>query len=89
MRYLVVITTLIMATAASGRADMVPAADGAELYALHCAGCHERLDKTEKPDRPASRILSAIRFMPSMADLNDLSAEEVDAIAQALRQSDS
>lgn len=86
MRYLI-LTTLICVATAVAAADRRPASsDGADLYARFCAGCHGSLARTEKPDRPARRIASAIRLFPAMADLDTLSMEQIDAIAAALAE---
>ncbi len=70
-------------------ADALPAApitppDGAALYSTNCAGCHGTLANTNIPGRTASQIQTAINNVGSMGSLNTLTADQVQAIANAL-----
>lgn len=74
--------SLSLLPALAGAGDL--GANGATLYASHCASCHQSLSRTTLNDRPAKRIRSAISTFPSMAPLHTLSEAEVTAIAEAL-----
>ncbi len=75
-------------------ADALPAApttpgtpaplDGATLYANNCASCHGALNVTTKAGRTAADIQNAIGNIGTMAFLSTLSADEIQAIADAL-----
>jgi len=59
--------------------------NGAQLYAKHCAKCHNNLQNTVKAGRRALRIQSAINAnIGGMAHLKGLSKDEVQAISDAL-----
>ncbi len=59
--------------------------NGAQLYAKHCAKCHNNLKNTVKAGRRAVRIQSAINSnVGGMAHLKGLSKNEVQAISDAL-----
>lgn len=59
--------------------------NGAQLYAKHCAKCHNTLQDTGKAGRRAKRIQSAINAnIGGMAYLKGLSTDEVQAISDAL-----
>lgn len=59
--------------------------EGAKLYAQHCQLCHNPLATSLKLDRSSTQIQGAIGAIPAMSGLNTLSANEVAAIAQALK----
>lgn len=58
--------------------------NGANLYATNCASCHNTLASSEKLNRSASDIASAINNIPSMAPLSFLTSAQHEAIAEAL-----
>ena len=59
--------------------------DGAALYADNCAVCHNALANTEKPNSTATSIQNAIdNNFGGMGYLNNLTAAEIQAIADAL-----
>ncbi|NQZ00567.1 MAG: DUF1588 domain-containing protein [Bdellovibrionales bacterium] len=60
--------------------------DGAQLYAMNCAGCHSSLDYSSKANRSASQIDTALATIPSMQGLS-LNGIQTQAIAQALSAS--
>lgn len=60
------------------------AADGAALYEKHCAECHLTLKKTLKAGRGWQRIKSSIVWACRKNSLNDLTDDEIKAIASAL-----
>lgn len=62
--------------------------NGANLYSLHCASCHDPLEKELLSNRSASRIRSAIRYIPAMTRLRDLKDAELEAIAAVLADPD-
>lgn len=57
---------------------------GVKLYQQYCANCHGKFEKTRIPDRTARRISSSIRTMGIMANLNNLSQQQIEAIANVL-----
>lgn len=63
-----------------------PLLTGQQLYALHCAGCHQSLANSSKKNRSASQIQAAITAniggMGSLA--NVLNSNQIDLIALAL-----
>jgi predicted CxxxxCH...CXXCH cytochrome family protein len=60
-------------------------ANGQNLYADNCAGCHASLATTLKPGRTAANIQAAINNnVGNMGSLNTLTAAEVQAIADLL-----
>jgi len=77
-----VVLLLILAFVAVSHAELL---NGAQLYAKHCAKCHNNLQNTVKAGRRALRIQSAINAnIGGMAHLKDLSKDEVQAISDAL-----
>jgi len=59
--------------------------DGAALYSLNCAGCHQPLNTTDKPGRTAAQTQTAIdNNIGGMGYLSTLTPEEVQAIADVL-----
>lgn len=58
--------------------------DGAVLYANNCASCHGDLSVTQRRNRTASQITTAIGSVPEMQTLNWLSGEQIQAIANVL-----
>jgi mono/diheme cytochrome c family protein len=60
-----------------------PGAEGKQLYARHCAGCHGELDISQKKNSSSQSISAAIASVPDMQTLK-LSAMEIEAIAVAL-----
>ena len=61
------------------------AADGAQLYATHCASCHGPGDNSAKANADVTRINAGIETEPTMQSLSSvLSAADIDAIAQFL-----
>ncbi len=60
-----------------------PALTGEELYELYCQTCHGTLENSAKLNRSAEAIAIALDVIPQM-QLIDLSAEEIDLVAQAL-----
>ena len=60
--------------------------DGAELYATYCAACHKSLESSTKKDRSAELIKYSIYTFPSMYSLTDLTDQQIQAIADALKQ---
>ncbi|MAE74498.1 MAG: hypothetical protein CL675_10415 [Bdellovibrionaceae bacterium] len=65
--------------------DPTPTINGAVLYANNCAGCHGGVDNSNKRNRSAAAIQTAIdRNTGGMGFLSNLSTEEVQAIADAL-----
>ena len=60
------------------------APDGAALYASNCAGCHNPLATTTKPNRTALQIRAAITAVPGMNSLSTLTDAQLQAIATAL-----
>lgn len=76
------IVSLILAFGHVSHAELL---NGAQLYAKHCAKCHNSLQGTVKAGRRAKRIQSAIDAnIGGMAFLKDLSRDEVQAISDAL-----
>ena len=68
----------------ASRVGEVPAPDGATLYANDCAGCHGALASSSKAGRSAAQIQAAIDAnYGGMGSLN-LTATEIQAIADAL-----
>jgi len=64
--------------------------DGATLYLDNCSGCHGALEATTKAGRTAADIESAISAnVGGMGYLSALTAEELQAIADALPPADS
>ncbi len=62
-----------------------PPPDGAALYGQYCAGCHQPLASTTKPNRTAQQITTAIQGnVGGMGSLSGLSSAQIDAIAAAL-----
>jgi predicted CxxxxCH...CXXCH cytochrome family protein len=60
-------------------------ADGATLYADNCAGCHGALADSNKQNRSAAQTQTAIdNNIGGMGYLSGLSADEIQAIADAL-----
>ena len=58
--------------------------DGASLYAIECAGCHNNLASTNKPGRSAAQIQAAITAnLGGMGGIS-LTSAELQAIAAAL-----
>ena len=65
--------------------EVVIPPDGIALYRGQCADCHGSLPVTDKPDRVAVAIQAAIdNNVGGMGGLSVLTAEEVQAIADAL-----
>ena len=62
--------------------------DGAALYAAECAGCHLDLASTTKPGRTAADITAAIAGNIGNMGYIVLTAEQVQAIADALPPAD-
>ncbi|AMV72020.1 hypothetical protein JCM30471_05190 [Desulfuromonas carbonis] len=62
--------------------------DGAALYAAECAGCHLDLASTTKPGRSAAAISAAIAGNVGNMGYIVLTAEQVQAIADALPPAD-
>lgn len=60
--------------------------EGAILYSLHCAPCHDPLEKELLSNRSASRIRSAIRYIPAMIRLRHLKDADLEAIAAVLAE---
>jgi len=60
------------------------APDGAALYASNCAGCHNPLATTTKPNRTAAQIRTAITGVGQMNSLGALTDAQLQAIAAAL-----
>jgi hypothetical protein len=59
--------------------------NGPALYAKYCARCHRPLEKTTKAQRSASRLRSANRQFPAMTNLDFLTDDQLEAIANALK----
>lgn len=77
---------LILALESVSHAELL---NGAQLYAKHCAKCHNDLQDTVKAGRRAVRIQSAINAnIGGMARLKGLSRDEVQAISDALTRLD-
>jgi hypothetical protein len=62
-----------------------PPVDGAALYASHCASCHKVLGQSTKRGRTSQQIRDAIANVVTMNNLANLTTEEIDAIAKALK----
>jgi hypothetical protein len=60
---------------------------GQALYQTNCATCHGPLASSSKRGKTTSEIETAIGSQPSMANLNFLTAAEVDSISVALNTS--
>ena len=60
------------------------APDGVALYAGACAGCHNPLATTTKPNRTAAQIRTAITSVGQMNSLGALTDTQLQAIAAAL-----
>jgi mono/diheme cytochrome c family protein len=58
--------------------------DGAALYSSQCAGCHNPLATTTKPNRTAAQIRAAIIGVGRMNSLGALTDAQLQAIAAAL-----
>ena len=58
---------------------------GATLYQEKCSGCHNQLDSSTKRGHSASEIQEAINNVAPMKALSDLTTEEIQAIAEALK----
>jgi len=72
-------------TKTQNQSSSTPAVDGIALYASECAACHGQLTTTDKPGRSAATIQGAIDSnIGGMAYLGNLTATEVQAIADAL-----
>jgi mono/diheme cytochrome c family protein len=76
--------TILCSPPAIATADEDLRSEGAILYSRHCASCHDSLEKNLLPNRNASRIRSAIRYIPAMTRLGDLKDAELEAIAAVL-----
>ncbi len=64
------------------------AAEGISLYAENCARCHGKLADSERKGRSADQIYGAIlnsEVMRAVPELKALSADEIRAIAEALK----
>ena len=62
-----------------------PTLDGAALYQQHCASCHFALASSDQKGATQQAIKSSIFSVPTMNSLSSLKAEEIAAIAQALK----
>ncbi|MEJ2689918.1 MAG: CxxxxCH/CxxCH domain-containing protein, partial [Deltaproteobacteria bacterium] len=72
------------ALTAAGSTSPPATVDGATLYSANCSSCHGALDVTTKPGRTAADIQNAIDTIGAMASLSSLTADEIQAIADAL-----
>ncbi len=61
-------------------------ANGAALYASHCAGCHGELVQPTKRGRSAAQIRQAIANVAQMNNLQTLTDTQIQAIADELRK---
>ncbi|MCB0367271.1 MAG: cytochrome c [Bdellovibrionaceae bacterium] len=59
--------------------------DGPALYTQHCQSCHFSLANTDQKGATQQQIKSAIFGVPTMGGLVNLKADEIAAIAQALK----
>ncbi|MBK7842840.1 MAG: hypothetical protein IPJ71_03960 [Bdellovibrionales bacterium] len=62
-----------------------PPVDGVALYASYCASCHKALGQSTKRGRTSQQIRDAIANVVTMNNLVNLTTEEIDAIAKALK----
>ncbi|QEM67631.1 hypothetical protein FO488_05330 [Geobacter sp. FeAm09] len=70
---------------ASGQAATVSASNGANLYAVYCAGCHGSIAATTIMDGTPDHIKAAIAANTGgMGTLATLTAGQIDSIAQLL-----
>ena len=58
--------------------------DGASLYAIKCAGCHNQLATSTKGGATSALIQTGINTIPNMSTLKDLTPVQIQAIADAL-----
>ena len=73
---------LILVYVAISHAELL---NGTQLYAKHCAKCHNDIKNTNRAGRRASRIQSAINAnIGGMASLKGLNSGEIQAISDAL-----
>ncbi|NIV16268.1 MAG: hypothetical protein GWN62_34930 [Aliifodinibius sp.] len=87
---LLLLTWLVISSASSFSASVENELNSAEisrgiiLYEELCAKCHDRFEKTTKPQRSVNRLRSSIEHFPAMRNLDFLDNEELEAIAAAL-----
>jgi hypothetical protein len=62
---------------------------GAQLYALHCSGCHGDLASSKKLGRVAAEIRGAISGVDAMRPLSALSEEDIAKIERVLQTQES
>jgi mono/diheme cytochrome c family protein len=79
-----ILTATLCSLPAIASSDEDGRSEGAILYSRNCASCHGSLKKNLLPNRSASRVRSAIRYIPAMARLKDMKDAELEAIAAIL-----
>lgn len=78
------VSTAVAATPDPDYTPVTAAPDGVALYASQCAGCHNPLASTTKPNRTAAQIRTAITGISQMNSLGALTDAQLQAIATAL-----